>query len=179
MSSCSYEFGQTCAGLRSVRGRQLLAASSVSAGNRPVIGPAAQSSSRNRRNTPAQRMRWTSRSARTDTRAGTEKLTRERAAYFELMRRGLRSQEACRIVGIDVRTGKKWRNGHHSPGIDKKVVPPIYREAPPSGLSRYLREYDRILIADRLREKSTACQVSVCRGLSAFLGWVVVGGVGG
>lgn len=34
-------------------------------------------------------------------------------------------------------------------------MPPIYQEAPPSGPSRYLREADRIHIADRLREKAT------------------------
>ncbi|WP_327732788.1 hypothetical protein OG749_01890 [Streptomyces nojiriensis] len=40
--------------------------------------------------------------------AGREKLARERAAYFSLMDRGYSS----RVVGIDVRTGKKWRNGY-------------------------------------------------------------------
>jgi IS30 family transposase len=80
------------------------------------------------------------------------------------MEQGLSSPEACRIVGINVRTGKKWRNGHHSPGAGKKAVPPIYREAPPSGSSRYLREDDRIVIADRLREKATI------RAIAAELG---------
>jgi transposase, IS30 family len=97
---------------------------------------------------------------------GRKKLTRERAAYFQLMQRGLSSREACRIVGIDVRTGKKWRNGQHSPGIGKKAVPPIYREAPPSGPFRYLREDDRILIADRLREKTTVRAIAVELGRS-------------
>ncbi|MGW5645779.1 IS30 family transposase [Saccharopolyspora sp. NPDC003752] len=60
--------------------------------------------------------------------------------------------EACRIVGINRRTGKKWRNGHHSPGKGLKPRPPANQEVPPSGPSRYLREEERIHIADRLRE---------------------------
>ncbi|WP_405186010.1 IS30 family transposase [Streptomyces anulatus] len=86
---------------------------------------------------------------------GRKKLTRERAAYFQLMQQGYSSKEACRIVGIDVRTGKKWRNGRHAYKGREKAAPPIYQEAPPSsGPSRYLGEADRIHIADRLREKA-------------------------
>jgi transposase, IS30 family len=95
---------------------------------------------------------------------GRRKLTRERAAYFELMQQGYSSREACRIVGIDVRTGKKWRNGSHAHIGKKKAAPPIYQEAPPSGPSRYLCEADRIHIADRLREKATV------RAIAAELG---------
>ncbi|MET7631085.1 helix-turn-helix domain-containing protein, partial [Streptomyces sp. NPDC005499] len=95
---------------------------------------------------------------------GRKKLTRERAAYFQLMQQGYSSREACRIVGIDRRTGKKWRNGSHAHIGKKKATPPIYQEAPPSGPSRYLREADRIHIADRLREKATI------RAIAAELG---------
>ncbi|KIQ61757.1 integrase [Kitasatospora griseola] len=80
------------------------------------------------------------------------RLTAEREAYFQLMQQGYSSREACRIVGINIRTGKKWRNGHHSPGGTRKPVPPIHAEVPASGPSRYLREDDRVHIADRLRE---------------------------
>ncbi|WP_330480026.1 IS30 family transposase [Streptomyces sp. NBC_00724] len=95
---------------------------------------------------------------------GRKKLTRERAAYFQLMQQGYSSREACRIVGIDRRTGKKWRNGSHAHIGKKRATPPIYQEAPPSGPSRYLREADRIHIADRLREKATI------RAIAAELG---------
>ncbi|PPS89949.1 hypothetical protein BZZ08_01317 [Streptomyces sp. MH60] len=78
---------------------------------------------------------------------------------------GYNSKEACRIVGIDVRTGKKWRNGRHAHEGREKAAPPIYREVPPSsGPSRYLGEADRIHIADRLREKATV------RAIAAELG---------
>ncbi|MFM9445444.1 helix-turn-helix domain-containing protein [Streptomyces acidiscabies] len=49
---------------------------------------------------------------------GRKALARERAEYFRLMDQGFTHTEACRIVGIDQRTGKRWRNGRrarHSP----------------------------------------------------------------
>jgi transposase, IS30 family len=85
---------------------------------------------------------------------GRKKLTREREAYSRLMQQGVSNREACRIVGIDRRTGQKWRNGRHAYG-NRKALSPINAVAAPSGPSRYLREEDRIHIADRLREKAT------------------------
>ncbi|GHA98975.1 IS30 family transposase [Streptomyces chryseus] len=93
------------------------------------------------------------------------RLTREREAYFQLMRQGYSSREACRVVGINLRTGKRWRNGWHSPPTGKPK-PPIYVEASASGLSRYLREEDRIYIADRLREKASIRTIAAELGRS-------------
>lgn len=92
------------------------------------------------------------------------RLTRERAAYFQLMQQGYSSAEACRTVGINYRTGKRWRNGWHSPPNGRKAKPAIYAEVSPSGPSRYLREEDRIHMADRLREKASV------RAIAAELG---------
>jgi transposase, IS30 family len=94
------------------------------------------------------------------------RLTREREAYFELMRLGYSSFEACRVVGINYRTGKRWRNGWHSPPDGRKPVPPVTAEAPASGPSRYLREDDRIQIADRLREGASVRQIAAELGRS-------------
>ncbi len=86
---------------------------------------------------------------------GRRKLVRERDEYFRLMDQGLSSHEACRIVGINYRTGKRWRNGRNSSGRHK-AAPPARRTVVPSTVgSRYLREADRIHIADRLREKAS------------------------
>ncbi|MFD7499418.1 IS30 family transposase [Streptomyces sp. NPDC059832] len=79
------------------------------------------------------------------------------------MDQGLTSYEACRIVGINYRTGKRWRNGRN-PAPTHKGAPPVQRAAPSSGPSRYLKEADRIHIADRLREKATV------RAIAAELG---------
>jgi IS30 family transposase len=97
-------------------------------------------------------------------RRGGRRLTREREAYFQLMRQGYSSQEACRIVGINYRTGKRWRNGWHAPPHGRKPVPPIYVEVSTSG--RHLREEDRIHIADRLREKASIRQIAAELGRS-------------
>ncbi|MEU3290087.1 helix-turn-helix domain-containing protein [Streptomyces longwoodensis] len=39
---------------------------------------------------------------------GRRALVRERAAYFRLMDQGFNNAEACRIVGINRRTGMRW-----------------------------------------------------------------------
>lgn len=85
---------------------------------------------------------------------GRKILGREREEYFRLMDQGLSNREACRIVGIDRRTGMRWRNGWRASGRHKGS-PPVKRPGMPEGLSRYLREADRIHIADRLREKAS------------------------
>ncbi|MBP8533559.1 helix-turn-helix domain-containing protein [Streptomyces sp. MK37H] len=42
---------------------------------------------------------------------GRKKLLREREAYFQLMQQGLSNSKACQIVGINPKTGRRWRNG--------------------------------------------------------------------
>ncbi|GAB2525203.1 IS30 family transposase [Nocardiopsis aegyptia] len=42
---------------------------------------------------------------------GRKKLSAERVAYLQLMKQGYSNTEACRTVGVDPRTGRKWRNG--------------------------------------------------------------------
>ncbi|MFI1191649.1 IS30 family transposase [Streptomyces californicus] len=81
------------------------------------------------------------------------------------MQQGYSNKEACRVVGIDERTGQKWRNGRKPTGKQRKALLPLgVVAAEPSGPSRYLREADRIHIADRLREKATV------RAIAAELG---------
>ncbi|WP_037653922.1 helix-turn-helix domain-containing protein, partial [Streptomyces albus] len=70
------------------------------------------------------------------------KLSREREAYSRLVQQGYSNTEACRIVGVDRRTGNKWRNGRFE--RDRKPVPPIHVVVPASGPCRYLREDERI-----------------------------------
>ncbi|MFF9645259.1 IS30 family transposase [Kitasatospora aureofaciens] len=81
------------------------------------------------------------------------------------MQQGYSNKEACRIVGIDERTGQKWRNGRKPTGTQRTALLPLTAVAEPSsGPSRYLREDERIHIADRLREKATV------RAIAAELG---------
>ena len=101
-----------------------------------------------------------------------EVLVREREEYFRLVDQGMSYAEAARLVGINVRTGKRWRNGRAASGRRKavppinSVAPPLPVEAPPSAPSRYLSGIDRIHIADRLREKATIRQIAAELGRS-------------
>jgi transposase, IS30 family len=94
---------------------------------------------------------------------GRRKLVREREEYFRFMDQGLSSSDACRRVGINLRTGKRWRNGR-TPSGKRKAAAPVRPVVPPSASSRYLCEADRIHIADRLRERATI------RAIAAELG---------
>ncbi|MGO4205608.1 helix-turn-helix domain-containing protein [Rhodococcus sp. TAF43] len=81
------------------------------------------------------------------------------------MRQGVSNAEACRIVGINRRTGKRWRNGRAPSGVTGGASP-VTAVAPPPGPSRYLREADRIHIAERLREKATIRDIAAELGRS-------------
>jgi transposase len=79
------------------------------------------------------------------------------------MQQGLSNEDACRIVGVNPKTGRRWRNGRRPSGRNK-AAPPVRPVVPPSSSSRFLREDERIYIADRLREKATV------RAIAAELG---------
>ncbi|WP_435846298.1 IS30 family transposase [Streptomyces diacarni] len=96
---------------------------------------------------------------------GRRPLVREREEYFRLMDQGLSSREACRVVGINRRTGKKWRNGQGATAWNKAKAP-VRRPGAQEGPSRYLGEADRIHIADRLREKASVRQIAAELGRS-------------
>jgi transposase, IS30 family len=77
----------------------------------------------------------------------------KREQYARLIGRGFSSLEACRIVGINPRTGKRWRHGrtitardgrklHYSPVVTRGAV--VGREIS----DRYLSERERVQIAD-------------------------------
>lgn len=81
------------------------------------------------------------------------KKTAERVRFYELVADGCGFREAARIVGVNYRTTKHWRNGRH-PQTQKKpgtgAVPLRPRPYRASLSSRFLSETDRIYIADRL-----------------------------
>ncbi|MEU3444164.1 helix-turn-helix domain-containing protein [Streptomyces griseoincarnatus] len=81
------------------------------------------------------------------------------------MDQGVSSREACRIVGINRLTGKRWRNGRNPSGLTRGA-PPVRRTVPRSGPSRHLTAADRIHIADRLREKASVRQIAAELGRS-------------
>lgn len=94
---------------------------------------------------------------------GRRKLTVSGKEYVRLVQQGVSYAEAAKAVGINLRTGKRWRNGRNPSGR-QKAAPPARPEVRPSGASRYLREAGRIYIAGRLLEGATA------RAIAAELG---------
>lgn len=46
---------------------------------------------------------------------GPMKLRREREEYFRLVREGYSNKEASRLVGVNERTGREWRNSRTDP----------------------------------------------------------------
>src|SRR5687768_4442697 len=84
---------------------------------------------------------------------GPVKLRREREEYFRLVQMGLTNREASRRVGVHERTGREWRNGRTDP--KRRRAPALAEQEPAPSATRYLREDERIHIADRLREKAS------------------------
>lgn len=82
---------------------------------------------------------------------GRKALVCEREEYFRLIDQGVSSREACRIVGINRRTGKRWRNGWRATAHNN-AQPPISSPGEQTGPTRYLQQDERVHIADRLRE---------------------------
>ena len=75
--------------------------------------------------------------------------------YVQLIAQGVNNSEACRLVGIDRKTGNRWRYGRkvrNSAGA-LVIYPPVkFKEARPRS-PRYLSEQERIGIADLLAAK--------------------------
>jgi transposase, IS30 family len=86
--------------------------------------------------------------------------------YVQLIAQGLGNSEACRVVGIDRKTGNRWRYGRkvrNSAGA-LVIYPPVKIIESRSRSPRYLSELERIRIADLL-----AAKMSV-RGIAEELG---------
>ncbi|WP_442974115.1 IS30 family transposase [Saccharothrix sp. NRRL B-16348] len=83
---------------------------------------------------------------------GRRKLFAERRAYLDLVLRGVGTVEACRVVGINRRTGHRWRHGRAG-GVGRETgrspAPPACPSpAGPQVSSRFLSHDERLVIAD-------------------------------
>src|SRR3954463_8060814 len=72
--------------------------------------------------------------------------------YVRLIAQGLNNSEACRLVGINRKTGSRWRYGRAGLNSAGEFVryPPIKLSAPKPRSPRYLSEPERIALADLL-----------------------------
>lgn len=83
-------------------------------------------------------------------RRGPKPLHDKRDEFARLIAEGVPSARACRMVGINPRTGKRWRNGRRL-GSGRSVIdlPPEITPVPAKLYSpRYLSEDERIQLAD-------------------------------
>lgn len=86
--------------------------------------------------------------------------------YSELIAQGINNSEACRRVGINRKTGNRWRYGRrvrNSAGALVIYAPMKINQARPRS-PRYLSEQERIQIADLLAAKTSV------RGIAEQLG---------
>ena len=94
----------------------------------------------------------------------------KRAAFAKLISAGVSSVRASRIVGINPRTGKRWRNGRRIVSGGRvldlpPVITPIARAAKTYS-PRYLSEDERIRLADLRREGGTMREIAARMGRS-------------
>ena len=82
---------------------------------------------------------------------GAQPLTSQRERYLALMRQGFGNAEACRVVGVNRKTGHRWRYGRSvtTRTGETRTYPAITGPADPVA-ARFLSEAERISIADAL-----------------------------
>ncbi|MFI6285700.1 IS30 family transposase [Streptomyces sp. NPDC051018] len=76
------------------------------------------------------------------------------------MRQGVSSAQACKIVGINRRTGKRWRNG--TAPTKKRPGLPAHRARASrvDSSSRYPTQDERLYIADMVRERASVRKIA-------------------
>jgi len=91
--------------------------------------------------------------SKTNRKRGPMPLTSKRDLYVQLMNQGVNNSDACRQVGVNRKTGQRWRLGRvvnddtHGEYRYEPIVPP-----PSDPLSsRYLSDQERLKIADGVR----------------------------
>jgi transposase, IS30 family len=96
-------------------------------------------------------------------------LTEKQDQFVRLIGRGVPNAEACRIVGINRRTGTRWRFGRtiRNTAGDAVHYPPVrIATAPRARHPRYLSLAERTLIADLRREHKPVRQIAAAIGRS-------------
>jgi hypothetical protein len=84
-------------------------------------------------------------------------LTEKQDRFVRLIAQGVSNREACRIVGINRRTGTRWRLGRTIRNTAGQAVhyPPVSIQTPRSRHPRYLSLDERMAISDLRRAKLT------------------------
>lgn len=94
-------------------------------------------------------------------------LTDKQERFGRLIAQGVSNAEACRIVGINRRTGTRWRYGRTVRNVAGEPVhyPSVCTSSPRAARHpRYLSVEERTTIADLHREKKTLRQIAEAIG---------------
>ena len=97
---------------------------------------------------------------------GPSPLSDKRELYVRLMEQGIDNSEACRVVGINRRTGTRWRYGrtYTNRAGQQWVYAPVVVTGPlaPDSRtpSRFLTSHERVKIADYMREGNTITEIA-------------------
>ncbi len=91
-------------------------------------------------------------------------LAGKRERFVGLIQQGVANSEACRIVGVNRRTGTRWRYGRTvinraGERLEYPPVKPLRTRSKPSSV-RYLTLAERIVIADLHRDGSTLTTIA-------------------
>ncbi|UZJ26987.1 IS30 family transposase (plasmid) [Rhodococcus antarcticus] len=83
-------------------------------------------------------------------RPGPEPLSGQREWFAALVAAGVSNSEACRTVGVNRKTGTRWRYGRSIPAAGGGLLhyAPVLRPRDGVISSRYLSEQERVVIAD-------------------------------
>ncbi len=94
--------------------------------------------------------------------------TAKREQFARLIARGVPNAEACRVVGINRRTGTRWRRGRTITSGSGKAVhyAPVINTRRREVSARYLSEDERVAIADLHRGGHGVRAIAMCLGRS-------------
>jgi transposase, IS30 family len=95
-------------------------------------------------------------------------LTAKRDLYVQLMNQGMSNSEACRQVGVNRKTGQRWRHGRvvKDPNGGEYTYDSIMPAAAEAVSTRYLSDQERFMIADGLRAGRSKRSIAVELGRS-------------
>lgn len=87
-------------------------------------------------------------------RRGPAPQTGKREEFARLIARGVSNAEACRIVGINRRTGKRWRHGRTitTSSGEQRHYPSVINQRAKEISARFLSEDERVRLADLVRQ---------------------------
>jgi IS30 family transposase len=101
-------------------------------------------------------------------RPGVAPQTAKREWFARLIARGVSNAEACRVVGVNPRTGKRWRLGRTITSSSGRRLhyPPVTGTPKAEISARFLSEDERVTIADLHRRGHTVRSIATEMGRS-------------